>query len=103
MWTAVVGVDDPESFSSGVRPIPWLGQPCRLSGPSEALHLDPVRFRPVVRSPTSKPRSSLTFTKQSVCLPLTVNGRMLAANGPTVRDLVAWLARSGSGEFRPAR
>ena len=40
---------------------------------------------PVVRSPTSKPSRSLTFTKQSVCAPFTVNGRITLPNGPTVR------------------
>ena len=74
------------SFSSGVRPIPWLGQPCRLVGPFwKPCTSTRCSFRPDTRSPISKPSSSLTFTKQSVCRPLTVNGRMLALNGPTVR------------------
>ena len=37
----------------------------------------------------------MTFTKQSVCRPLTVNGRMRAPNGPTVRAAV-WLVVSAT-------
>ena len=33
------------SFSSGVRPMPWLGQPCRLTGPFlNPSHLDAVQL-----------------------------------------------------------
>ena len=64
-----------------------------------------MSFSPVFKSPISKPSSSLTFTKQRVCGPLTVNGRMLAANGPTVRTI--WCVRVSTtvrfGEFKPAR
>ena len=71
------------SFSSGVRPMPWLGQPCRLIGPC-LYPWTSTRWSilPVVRSPTSKPSRPLTFTKQRVCAPLTVNGRMRCAEGP---------------------
>jgi hypothetical protein len=59
----------------------------------------------VVRSPTSKPSRPLTFTKQRVCAPLTVNGRTGAPKGPTVRAAV-WLVVSATvsrGDFNPAR
>ena len=44
-------------------------------------------------------------TKQSVCRPFTVNGRMLALNGPTARAAVceAVSATVNSGDFSPAR
>ena len=56
------------------------------------------------RSPTSNPSRSLTLTKQSVCAPLTVNGRMTLPNGPTsattacvarVGDRAAWRLQAG--------
>ena len=37
-------------------------------------------LKPVRKSPTSKPSRSLTFTKQSVCRPFTVNGRITLPN-----------------------
>ena len=94
------------SFSSGVSPIPWLGQPCRFTIP----FLKPgtstrCSFFPVFRSPISKPSSSFTLTKHSVCAPLTVNGRIDAANGPTLSITLCVLvsATNKSGDFSPAR
>src|SRR5262249_11630864 len=53
----------------------------------------------------SKPSSSLTFTKHSVCVPLTVNGRIEAPNGPTLRVTSnrSVLATVKKGDFSPAR
>ena len=49
----------------------------------DALDLDPVQLLARVQmSPTSKPSSSLTLTKQSVCRPLIVNGRMPGGERP---------------------
>ena len=59
----------------------------------------------MVRSPTSKPSRPLTLTKQSVCRPLTVNGRTGAENGPTVRSASCFEASAtvSRGDFSPAR
>src|SRR5688572_30057264 len=94
------------SFSSGVRPTPWLGQPCRLIGP----FLNPLTSTrcstlPVLMSPISNPSRSLTQQNASVCAALTVNGRMDAANGPTWRtDLLVEVSTTWSnGDLSPAR
>ena len=77
------------SFSSGVRPMPWLGQPCRFTGPFEKpVTSTRCSILPVRMSPTSNPSRSFTFTKQSVCAALMVNGRMELPNGPTVPTIV---------------
>ena len=40
----------------GVRPMPWLGQPCRLTGPwLKPSTSTRCNFLPVLRSPISKP------------------------------------------------
>src|SRR5262249_20563645 len=106
-WTRLLWASQTQSsLSSGVRPTPWLGQPCRLTGPfSKPSTSTRCSFLPVFRSATSKPSRSLTLAKHSVCAALTVNGRTAAANGPTVCTTLCVFvsATDSSGERRPAR
>ena len=95
------------SRSSGVSATPWLGQPWRFVGPfSNPATSTRCSIFPVVRSPTSKPSRSLTFTKQSVCAPFIVNGRIDVAERPDrARRPCACRDRrsTSSGDFSPAR
>ena len=58
LWASV----SQSSFSSGVSPMPWLGQPWRLVSPVSKRTSTRWSFLPVLRSPISKPSSSLTLT-----------------------------------------
>ena len=93
------------SFSSGVRPTPWLGQPCRLVGPClKPATSTRCSFLPVVKSPISKPSRPLTVTKVNVWLPFTVNGLIGALNGPTAPTTLRVFTSKTvkSGERSPA-
>ena len=72
------------SRSSGVRPMPWLGQPDASVYPARSRPPRPAPTSPpFVSSPISNPSSPLTLTKQRVFEALTVKGRTGALNGPT--------------------
>ena len=78
-------IRQPNTFSSGLSAMLWLGQPWPRACPEAyPLTCTANNSLPVWRSPISNPSSWLTLTQHSELLPFTVKGRITSENGPTL-------------------